>query len=107
MERRLGVSPFNQVWKNFRHLQKATWPSVDKQQGDCLYNSTWLMDEMDLVYAVSFNLNLCDILGQSIQLLFHVPPVELMLPSMSQSFDVVEWRATSLRDLTDDFRREF
>jgi hypothetical protein len=76
---------------------------MDKQKRDGVLHRAWLMDKVDLVYAMAVNVNWDRILGYFVQLCFHSPPVEVVLPEVSESYDIGEWWATSPWLHVDDF----
>lgn len=68
-------------------MQDEKWDSIRS-------DLTSLVHEMDVIFAKVFNLDISGVLRELIELRFNSPPVEIMLPMKSQSFDFREGHTT-------------
>lgn len=59
-------SSVDQLGQNLGHFDEASRPSMNKEQWDCIFVQTRLMNEVDVVFSEAFHLNLRSVLRQLI-----------------------------------------
>jgi len=53
---------------------------MKEEKGDSISDLTFLVNEMNVVFAEAFNLDIGSVLCELVELGFDCPPVEMMLP---------------------------